>query len=77
VWDLVGPVLSLLLLWLISLYGTHHDIGDSVGGIFGILCPTGCDAMLISTDVPNDRISSSSWSGCEKLLDPAVEGQST
>ena len=54
-----------------------RDVRDYGGGIFGILCLTGCDAVLFCTYVSNDRISSSSWSGCERLLDPEFEGQST
>jgi len=37
----------------------YHDIRDSVGGISGILCLTGCDAVLLCNDFSNDRISSS------------------
>jgi hypothetical protein len=54
VWDLVGPVLVLLLLWLISLYSTAiFEILAAV--FFWQFMSYGCDVVLVCTDVSNDR----------------------
>ena len=71
-WDVVGPVLVLLLLWLISLYCTL--IFEILAAVYVLRGVTLC--LFVPTS-PIIVVSSPSWSGCERLLDPEADGQST